>query len=138
MKKISPPKNETPSGQGKGLQSEHQNGRPNSNGPARFLGTDNPRHLRAIQALLTRPTTREQIDQIAGCANGPALISSIRDLFSDGRGKDKHLTCERIHFIDRDGKPCRPGVYALGAHARRMIYQWLALIGGHRAKRLHT
>lgn len=136
--KPTTPKNETPSGQGKGLQGERQNGRHNSKGPARFLGTDNPRHLRAIQALLTRPMPREQIDQVAGCSNGPDLISAIRNLFSDGLGKDKHLTCTRIKFIDRDGKPCRPGVYSFGAHARRMIYRWLAEIGGHRAKRLHT
>lgn len=92
----------------------------------KFIGTDNPRYLRAIQALLTRPTTRQQIDDIAGCANGPDLIAQIRELFSDGHGIDKHLTCERIHFIDRDGKPCRPGVYSFGSTGRRMVIQWLA------------
>lgn len=94
--------------------------------PAKFTGTDNPRYLRIIQALLTRPTPREHIDKVAGCANGPDAISQIRDLFSDGQGKDKHLTCERIYFIDRDGKPCRPGVYSFGAQARRMVIQWLS------------
>jgi len=92
----------------------------------KFIGTDNPRYLRAIQALLTRPTPRQQIDEIAGCANGPDLISQIRDLFSDGRGGNEHLPCERIHFIDRDGKPCRPGVYSFGERGRRMVNQWLA------------
>lgn len=90
-----------------------------------FIGTDNPRQLRAIQALLTRPTTREQLDQIAGCANGPDLISNIRDLFSDGLGRDKHLHCERITFIDRDDKPCHPGVYSFAATGRRMVNAWL-------------
>lgn len=41
---------------------------PNS---AKFTGTDNARHLRAIFALLKRPRPREEIDSIAGCSNGP-------------------------------------------------------------------
>ncbi len=54
---------------------------------AKFLGTDNPRELRVIQALLTRPRRREDVDAIAGASNGPDLISNLRDLFpkSDDR-----------------------------------------------------
>ncbi len=94
----------------------------NSIKPSRFLGTDNPRYLRAIQALLTRPTPRKQLDQIAGCANGPALISELRDL---GLTKE-NLPCQRINFIDRDGKVCKPGIYSFTEKGRRMIYAWLA------------
>lgn len=33
----------------------------------KFTGTDNPRHLRVIMALLVSPRTRETIDRVAGC-----------------------------------------------------------------------
>jgi len=87
-----------------------------------FSGTDNPRHLRAIAALLRRPVPREQLDSIAGCSNGPELIAELR---RRGLGDD-HLPCERISFIDRDGCKCRPGVYSLTEKGRRMIYAWMA------------
>ena len=87
-----------------------------------FTGTDNPRHLRALAALLRRPLPREQLDSIAGCSNGPELIAELR---RRGLGDD-HLPCERIKFIDRDGSLCRPGVYSLTEKGRRMVYAWLA------------
>jgi hypothetical protein len=87
-----------------------------------FTGTDNPRHLRALAALLRRPLQREQLDSIAGCSNGPELIAELR---RRGLGDD-HLPCERIKFIDRDGSLCRPGVYSLTEKGRRMVYAWLA------------
>lgn len=87
-----------------------------------FTGSDNPRHLRALLALLQRPRPREEIDRIAGCSNGPDLIAELR---RRGLG-DTHLPCERIQFVDRDGKVCRPGVYSLSQKGRRMIYAWLA------------
>lgn len=88
----------------------------------KFTGTDNPRHLRVLYALLTRPRRREDIDQIAGCSNGPDLIAELR---SRGLTKE-HLRCDRVPFIDRDGCPCRPGIYCLTEHGRRAIYTWLA------------
>lgn len=91
----------------------------NSTQPAYFLGTDNPRQLRAIHTLLSRPVPRENLDSIAGCSNGPDLIADLRS-----RGLD--LPCVRIKFTDRDGKPCRPGVYSLSMSDRRKIYRWLA------------
>ena len=89
-----------------------------------FSGTDNPRHLRTIAALLRRPISRQELDSVAGCANGPALVSDLRDL---GLGDD-NLQCERIKFIDRDGNVCRPGVYSFSEKGRRMIYAWMARI----------
>ena len=41
---------------------------------AAFLGTNNPRHLRVIQAVTVRPMPREELDRVAGCSNGPALV----------------------------------------------------------------
>lgn len=88
-----------------------------------FLGTDNPRHLRALQALRNRPTSRETLDKVAGCSNGPALIAELRS-----RGLE--IPCKRIQFEDRDGKVCRPGVYYLTDKDRRMLSLWLGKRGG--------
>jgi hypothetical protein len=82
-----------------------------------FLGTSNPRHLRVIQALMTRPRRREDIDSIAGCSNGPQLIADLRWL-------GLIIPCTRISFIDRDGFPCRPGIYNFTHHDRRLINHW--------------
>ena len=87
--------------------------------PARFTGTDNPRHLRAIAALLRRPMPRESLDRESGASNGPELVAELRR-----RGLD--VPCERIQFIDRDGCACRPGVYSLTTADRRKVYQWQA------------
>lgn len=89
---------------------------------AKFTGTDNPRHIRAIAALLRRPTSRKELDGVAGCSNTPELIAELRR-----RGLD--APCDRIHFIDRDGKPCRPGVYSLTERDRRKLFRWLASAG---------
>jgi len=97
-------------------------GRPNYITPSRFAGTDNPRHLRAIQELLRGPIPREALDKRAGCANAPELVAELRR-----RGLD--VPCERISFRDRDGKPCRPGVYHFSASDRRKVCRWFADIG---------
>ena len=88
----------------------------------KFTGTDNPRHLRALAALLRRPVSREELDSVAGCSNGPELVAELR---RRGLGDD-HLPCERIKFTDRDGNLCRAGVYSLTEKGRRMVYAWLA------------
>ena len=87
-----------------------------------FTGTDNPRQLRALAVLLRRPLSREALDHIAGCSNGPDLVAELRR-----RGLD--LPCERIRFIDRDGFACRPGVYSLTIADRRKVQAWLAKRG---------
>ena len=85
----------------------------------KFTGTDNPRHLRALAVLLRRPISREQLDSVAGASNSPELVAELRR-----RGLE--LPCERIKFIDRDGRPCRPGVYSLTITDRRIFWQWQA------------
>jgi hypothetical protein len=87
----------------------------------KFTGTDNPRHLRVLYALLTRPRRREDVDSIAGCSNGPELIAELR---RRGLTKEKHLPCDRIKFIDRDGRPCNPGIYSLAPDGKRLIREW--------------
>ena len=88
----------------------------------KFTGTDNPRQLRALAVLLRRPVSREALDHIAGCSNGPEMVAELRR-----RGLD--VPCERIRFIDRDGFICRPGVYSLSIADRRKVHAWLAKRG---------
>ncbi|UYO95040.1 hypothetical protein [Pollutimonas sp. M17] len=90
-----------------------------SNTRNNFKGTDNPRHLRTLQALLKRPLPRETLDKVAGCSNGPDLVAELRR-------RGLKVPCERIRFIDRDGKLCSPGVYKLLSTDRTLIYRWLA------------
>lgn len=88
-----------------------------SKATATFLGTDNPRHLRAIQALLTRPLPREQLDQVAGCSNGPELVAELRR-----RGLT--VPCSRTKKKDRDLFDCWPGVYHFTQADRRKLTEW--------------
>jgi len=90
----------------------------------RFAGTNNPRHLRVITALSARPQTREGIDTIAGCSNGPELIAELRRL-------GLSIPCTRLNFRDRDGKICRPGVYSLTNTDRRKLSQWITKRGAN-------
>ena len=80
--------------------------------------TDNPRHCRALALLLQRPARREEIDSRAGCSNAPELVAELRR-----RGLD--VPCERVPALDRDGRPCRPGVYSLTAADRRRVARWM-------------
>lgn len=83
----------------------------------RFLGTDNPRELRAIELLMRGPLSREELDKKAGSTNSPEIIRRLRS-----RGLE--LPCERIDFIDRDGKLCHPGVYHLTESDRHKVRRW--------------
>ena len=87
-----------------------------------YKGTDNPRELRALQILITRPSiTREAFDSVVGCANGPDLIKRLRDYGLT----HEHLCCTRIHLIDRDGIVCRVGVYWMTHPGRRAVLRFL-------------
>ena len=88
-----------------------------SKSTASFLGTDNPRHLRVIQAVLVRPTTREHIDRVAGCSNGPELVATLRRL-------GLNMPCERTKKKDRDLFDCYPGVYHFTEADRRKLNAW--------------
>jgi chromosome segregation and condensation protein ScpB len=87
------------------------------NSSAKFTGTDNPRHLRALAVLLRRPITRQELDNVAGCSNSPELVAELRR-------RGLAIKCERIEFIDRDGRKCRPGVYHLPEPSRRAFWAW--------------
>lgn len=81
--------------------------------------TTNPRHARVLAVLLRRPLPRQELDTVAGCANGPELVADLRRA-------GLTVDCERITFIDRDGKKCRPGIYMLTTKDRRKVHQWIA------------
>jgi hypothetical protein len=85
----------------------------------KFTGTQNPRHLRAINALLIRPRPREELDRVAGCSNGPELVAELRR-----RGLD--VPCERVECIDRDGLPVKRGIYHFTQRDRFLIHRWLS------------
>lgn len=80
--------------------------------------TDNPRHLRVLHAALRRSLPREQVDREAGCSNGPELVAELRR-----RGLE--FPCVRIEAFDRDGNPCRPGVYHLTSRDRLIVYRFI-------------
>ncbi|MFC0169345.1 hypothetical protein ACFFKC_14765 [Pseudoduganella danionis] len=85
----------------------------------KFTGTDNPRHLRVIHALMTRPRKREEIDRIAGASNGPELMAELRR-----RGISRKA--RRVPGIDRDGYPIKFGIYEFNDDDRRAVNAWLS------------
>lgn len=95
-----------------------QNAERGAHDKRKFTGTCSPRHLRALTVLLQRPVSRQDLDGVAGVTNSPELVAELRR-----RGLD--LPCERIKFTDRDGKLCRPGVYALSERDRRLVNEWM-------------
>lgn len=86
-----------------------------------FSGTTNPRHLRVILALMYAAggdVRRERIDEVAGASNGPEVIAELRR-------RGLQIPCDRLDAIDRDGKPCKPGVYWLISDDFRMLGAWI-------------
>ena len=70
-----------------------------------------------IQAATVRPIPREELDRVAGCSNGPALVADLRDLGLD-------MPCTRTKKLDRDLFACWPGVYHLTERDRRKLNAW--------------
>lgn len=88
-----------------------------SKSTAAFLGTDNPRYLRVIQAVSVRPLPREHVDSVAGCSNGPDLVAELRRL-------GLQIPCTRSKRKDCDLFDCWPGVYHLTEEDRRKLNAW--------------
>ena len=103
--------------QAPGASEERESKHCKSTAPALFCGTDNARHLRVIQAVSVRPVPREELDRVAGCSNGPALVSDLRELGLE-------LPCTRSRKLDRDLFPTWPGVYHLTERDRRNLNAW--------------
>ncbi len=88
------------------------------NKPAHFT-TICPRQARALAALMRGPLSREEIDRLAGAANGPDLVAQLRR-------RGFAISCVKVRSIDRDGRTCWPGVYSLTDADRVAASRWLA------------
>jgi hypothetical protein len=78
-----------------------------------------PRQRRALNALLQRPMTVLELQQVIGCRNVPDCIFRLRR-----RGLS--IPCAERTVRDRDGRPCRIGVYSLTDADRRNAHDWLS------------
>lgn len=76
------------------------------------------RQRRALMGLLAAPMTRERLDRVAGCSNAPQIVSVLRR-------KGISIDCVCVDAIDRDGNPCRPGLYSLTPHGRTVALRYL-------------
>lgn len=85
----------------------------------KFTGTDNPRELRAIHALMTRPMPREHLDRFVGCSNSPDVVFRLRQ-------KGLEIPCEKVPDTDRDGLLIRRGVFSFTAIDCKKIKHWKA------------
>lgn len=103
-----------------------------SSASATFVGTDNPRYLRILAALLARARSREDIDRIAGASNGPDAIAGLRAL---GLPKRSCLLCERTPCFDRDGREVQRGIYWLTPAGRRRVQAWMRRRDAERGSR---
>ena len=66
-----------------------------------------PRELRLLCALMLGPVRREEVDRVAGASNGPDVVMRLK------RAIGIKVPCRRVPATDRDGRPCRPGIYNL-------------------------
>lgn len=78
-----------------------------------------PREARLLRALLLGSTRREEVDRVAGASNGPDVVMCLK------RATGIEVPCRRVPAIDRDGRPCRPGVYDLTDAGRIVALHFL-------------
>ena len=93
------------------------------NSTASPFGINTKRERRALLRLLASAAMREEIDNEAGCSNGPDLVLNLRE-----RGLE--LPCKRLSFLDRDGRRCYPGQYRLSNSDRVKVTRALRDEGG--------
>lgn len=70
-----------------------------------------------INARAVGAAPGEQLDRLAGAANGPDLVAQLRR-------RGMAVPCEKIRVTDRDGRKCWPGVYSLAPADREAIAIW--------------
>ena len=76
--------------------------------------SENPRELRAVNALFRNPRTRRELDEIVGTNNSPHTIFGLR-------AKGLEIICELVSCTSRDGYPAVYGVYSLTAASIAML-----------------
>ncbi|MHB1642616.1 MAG: hypothetical protein ACYCS8_08135 [Acidithiobacillus sp.] len=82
--------------------------------PGQFQGTDNPRALRLLRALLNQPLTRESADTVTGASNAPEEVRKLRE-------QGLELPCYRLGVHDRDNCWVYRGLYALSHRDRPQV-----------------
>lgn len=87
-----------------------------------FVGTSNPRELRAIHALLGRSIFRFELDDVIGTTNAPHVVMRLR-------GKGLKLPCELVAQIDQDGRVIHPGRYSFTWQDRAALHAWMTRCG---------
>lgn len=95
-------------------------------GAQKSIGRLSPRQRRALLALRSGPVMREALDRIAGASNSPHIIMELRRM-------GLVIECERLHFLDRDGRACRPGRYTLAVNSQLAATAMLENFDGERA-----
>ena len=83
-----------------------------------FSGTDSPREIRVLRALVNGPTTREDVDRIARASNGPDVVYRLR-----AKGAD--ILTDLVPHTTADGERSRHGLYSLSPDGRRAVQEWL-------------
>ena len=91
--------------------------------PGQFQGTNNPRALRLLRALLKQPLTRESADTVTGASNGPEEVRKLRE-------QGLEIPCYRLGTMDRDGAWVYRGLYALSHKDRGQVARALHGKGG--------
>lgn len=66
-----------------------------------------------------KPPHRLMLD-IQGWRNETSTLTAAE------RGRGLEVPCERIEALDRDGNPCRPGVYRRTTADRAKLNRWVA------------
>ena len=85
--------------------------------------SQNPRELRAINALYRGDCTRGDLDKIIGTFNSPAVVLQLRE-------KGLEIICELVPCVTRDGYPAVYGLYKLTQHGVILLDEFF-----NRAKR---
>ncbi len=91
-----------------------------------FIGTENPRQLRILAALMRGDVPRERADRVSGSSNGPEVIRALR---KRGLPAGTCLLCREQAGIDIDGCCVKTGVYSLTEEGKRRVYDWLSRRG---------
>lgn len=82
----------------------------------KFKLTERQRRV-CLAMLRCKALWREEIDRIAGASNGPEVMRQLKN-------KGLAWQCVRVKKIDRDGKPCEPGIYSLVGNGYDTLLAW--------------
>jgi hypothetical protein len=90
----------------------------------KFIGTTNPKRIRALHALTYRDwVSREDLDRLIGASNSPDAIMQLRRKY----GLD--IIMREVQAINRDGRHIWYGKYQLAYDDKVMVREWLESSG---------